>query len=49
MFFLEFICFLYDPTDSSNLISGSSASSKSSLNIWKIVVHPLVKPSLKEF
>ena len=35
--FLEFSCFFYDPTDASNLISGSSAFSKSSLNIWKEV------------
>ena len=36
--FLEFFCFFYDPTDVSNLISGSSAFSKSSLYIWKISV-----------
>ena len=34
--FLEFSCFFYDPTDVDNLISGSSAFSKSSLNIWKL-------------
>ena len=47
--FLEFPCFLYDPTNFSNLISGSSAFSKSSLNIWKLSVHILLKPSLKDF
>ena len=45
--FLEFSCFLYDPTDVGNLISGSSAFSKSSLNIWKFLVHILLKPSLE--
>ena len=47
--FLEFSCFFYDPTDIGNLISGSSAFSKSSLNIWKLSVHVLLKPSLKDF
>ena len=47
--FLELFCFFYDPTDVGNLISGSSAFSKSSLNIWKISVHVLLKPSLKDF
>ena len=42
--FLEFSCFFYDPTDVGNLISGSSAFSKSSLNIWKFLVHVLLKP-----
>ena len=46
---MEFSCFLYDPTDPSNLISGSSAFSKSSLNIWKFSVHVLLKPSLEDF
>ena len=46
--FPEFPCFLYDPTDVSNLISGSSAFSRSSLYIWKFLVHVL-KPSLKDF
>ena len=46
--FLEFPCFLY-PTDVRNLISGSSAFSKSSLNIWKFLVHILLKPILKDF
>ena len=47
--FLEFSCFFYDPTDVGNLISGSSAFSKSSLNIWKFSVHVLLKPSLENF
>ena len=48
-FFLELSCFFYDPADVGNLISGSSAFSKSSLNIWKFLVHVLLKPSLKDF
>ena len=47
--FLEFSCFLYDPVDVDNLISGSSAFLKSSLNIWKFSVHILLKPSLEDF
>ena len=47
--FLEFSCFFYDPTDAGNLISGSSAFSKTSLNIWKFSVHVLLKPSLENF
>ena len=47
--FLEFLCFFYDPADIGNLISGSSAFSKSSLYIWKFLVHVLLKPSLKDF
>ena len=47
--FLKFSCFFYDPTDVANLISGSSASSESSLYIWKFSVHILLKPSLKDF
>ena len=46
--FLE-LCFFDDPTDVGNLISGSSAFSKSSLNIWKFMVHMLLKPSLENF
>ena len=46
---LELSCFLYDPMDVGNLISGSSAFSKSSLNIWKFSVHILLKPSLEKF
>ena len=45
--FLGFFCFLYDPTDVGNLISGSSAFSKSKLNIWKFLAHVLMKPSLE--
>ena len=45
--FLELSCFFYDPTDVGNLISGSSAFSKSSLNIWNFSVHVLLKPSLE--
>ena len=47
--FLELSCFFDDPVDVGNLISGSSAFSKSSLNIWKFSVHVLLKPSLKDF
>ena len=46
--FLEFFCFLYDPTDVGNLISRYSAFSKSSLYIWNFLVHILLKPSLKD-
>ena len=47
--FLELSCFCDDPTDGGNLISGSSAFSKSSLNIWKFTVHELLKPGLENF
>ena len=47
--FLELFCFLNDPTDVGNLISGSSAFSKTSLNIWKFTVHILLKPGLEDF
>ena len=47
--FLEFSCIFYDPMDAGNLISGSSASLKPSLYIWKFLVHILLKPSLKDF
>ena len=47
--FLELSCFFDDPTDVGNLISGSSAFSKSSLNIWKFMVHVLLKPGLENF
>ena len=46
---LELSCFLDDPVDVGNLISGSSAFSKTSLNIWKFVVHVLLKPGLENF
>ena len=47
--FLELYCFFDDSTDVGNLISGSSAFSKSSLYIWKFSVHVLLKPNLKDF
>ena len=47
--FLELSCFSDDPMDVGNLISGSSAFSKSSLNIWKFTVHVLLKPGLENF
>ena len=47
--FLKFFCFLNDPADISNLISGSSAFSKSILNIWKFTIYILLKPGLKNF
>ena len=47
--FLESSSFFYDPTDVGNLISGSSAFSKSSLNICKFTIHVLLKPGLENF
>ena len=47
--FLELSCFFNDPTDVGNSISGSSAFSKSSLNIWKFTVHVLLKLGLENF
>ena len=47
--FLELSCFFNDPVDVGNLISGSSAFSKTSLNIWKFTVHVLLKPGLENF
>ena len=47
--FLELSCFFHDPMDVGNLISGCSAFSKSSLNIWKFTVHVLLKPGLENF
>ena len=48
--FLKFSCFFYGPMDVGNLISGSSAFLKSSsLNIWKFLVHVLLKPGLENF
>ena len=47
--FLELSCFFDDPVDVGNLISGSSALSKTSLNIWMFMVHVLWKPDLKNF
>ena len=47
--FLEFSCFFHDPVDVGNLISGSSAFSKTSLNIKEFTVHVLLKPGLENF
>ena len=47
--FLELFCFFNDPTDVGHLISGSSAFSKPSLNIWKFTAHILLKPGLENF
>src|SRR5574341_1241651 len=47
--FLELSCFFHDPADVGNFIFGSSAFSKTSLNIWKFAVHILLKPGLENF
>ena len=47
--FLEFSCFFNDAMDVGNFTSGSSASSKSNLNMWKFTVHILLKPGLENF
>ena len=47
--FLKLSCFVYDPVDVGNLISGSCAFCKSSLNIWKFMVHVLLKSDLENF
>ena len=47
--FLELSCFFHDPADAGNLISGSSAFSNSSLNMWKFMVHVLLKSGLENF
>ena len=47
--FLELFCFISDPIDVGNLISGSSAFSKSSLNFWKFSIQVLLKPSWEDF
>ena len=47
--FLELSCFIDDPADIANLISGSFAFSKFSLNIWKFTIHVLLKPGLENF
>ena len=47
--FLELSCFFHDPVDVHNLISGSFAFSKTSLSIWKFMVHVLLKPGLENF
>ena len=49
MFFLELSCFFDDTMDVGNLIAGSSDISKSNLNIWKFMVHILLKPGLENF
>ena len=49
VYFLELSCFFDDPADVGNLISGSSAFSKCSLNILKFMVHVLLKPGLENF
>ena len=49
MFFLELSCLFDDPEDVGNLISGSPAFSKSSLNIWRFTVHVWLKPDLENF
>ena len=46
---ISYVFFFYDPMDVGNLISGSSAFSKTSLNIWKFTVHILLKPDLENF
>ena len=47
--FLEFLSFLYDPENVDNLISGSSSFSKPNLDIWKLLVHIMLKPSMQDF
>ena len=47
--FLKLSCFFHDPVDVGNLISGFSAFSKSSLNVWNFTVHVLLKPGLENF
>ena len=47
--FLEFPCFLYDPVNVGNLIYSSSSFSKPSLDIWKFLVHIMLKPSMQNF
>ena len=47
--FLEFSCFFHDPMDVGHLMSGSSVYSKPSLYLWKLLVHILLRPSLKDF
>ena len=47
--FMEFFCFFDNPMNVGNLISGSSAFSKSTLNIWKFTIHILLKPGLENF
>ena len=49
MLFLEFPCFLYDPANAGNLLSGSSSLYKPRLDFWKFLVHIMVKPSIQDF
>ena len=49
MFLLELSCFFHDPDEVGNLISGSSAFSKTSLNMWNFMVHVFLKPGLENF
>jgi len=49
VFFLESLCFLYDPSKCWQLISGSSVFSKPYLDIWKFLVHIMLKPSMEDF
>ena len=49
MFLWDSVAFFDDPEDTGNLISGSSAFSKTSLYIWKFTVHVLLKPGLEDF
>ena len=47
--FLDFPCFLYDPANAGNLISGSSSFSKPNLDIWRFLVHIMLKPNMQDF
>ena len=47
--FLEFPCFLYDPANVGNLISGSFSFSKASWDVWKLLVHVMLKPRMQDF
>ena len=47
--FLKFPCFLYNPADVGNLISSSSSFSKPNLDIWKFLIHIMLKPSMQDF
>ena len=47
--FLKLSCFLYNPANVNNVISGSSSFSKSSLNIWKFLAHIMLKPNMQDF
>ena len=46
---LKVPCFLYNPTNVGNLVSGSSSFSKPSLDIWKVLIHIMLKPSMQDF